>query len=108
MTADPGLLSTGAHEIGHMLTNQDHTVLGIPVFTFTANMARPPSAAGWDNGGHFGGPELTRNLMVRGEISVDSPPPGQVFDSKRLWNDDDHIVRQIQIIRESRYVRWIH
>jgi len=86
---EQGTPNTAAHEIVHML---------IDTTTLEQNLGKAP---GWAGGGHYGGPQPEFNLMNQ----YDSVGTGDaVTDRKRLWNDKDHILMQIDIARASRFV----
>jgi hypothetical protein len=83
---------TGAHEVGHMLTNA----------ILTAAEAHG-TQAGWAGGGHYGGAHDMFNLMRPGTIFTNPP---QHTDSRRLWDDTTvHTVQQITRARAARFLR---
>ncbi|MBZ4417636.1 Ig-like domain-containing protein [Myxococcus sp. RHSTA-1-4] len=88
----PSLDYTGAHEVGHMLTNA----------TLTHAQAAG-TEAGWAGGGHYGGAHDVFNLMRNGTISS---VPLQHSNTKRLWDDTAvHTVQQITRARSTRFLR---
>ncbi len=83
---------TGAHEVGHMLTNA----------TLTAGEASG-ATAGWAGGGHYGGTHAIYNLMRGGTIITN---PRTHLNTKRLWDDTAvHTVQQITRARSTRFLR---
>jgi hypothetical protein len=83
---------SGAHEVGHMVTNA----------TLTAGEASG-GTAGWANGGHYGGTHDMFNLMRNGTIATS---PRTHLNTKRLWDDTAvHTIQQITRARGSRFMR---
>ena len=83
---------SGAHEVGHMVTNA----------TLTAGEAGG-GTAGWAGGGHYGGVHDVFNLMRNGTITS---APRNIGNTKRLWDDTAvHTIQQITRARGTRFMR---
>ncbi|WP_163994776.1 PKD domain-containing protein [Pyxidicoccus caerfyrddinensis] len=83
---------TGAHEVGHMLTNATLTLA-----------EASGTQAGWASGGHYGGTHDMFNLMRNGTIITS---PRLHTNTKRLWDDTAvHTVQQITRARTTRFLR---
>ncbi|QSQ22624.1 hypothetical protein JY651_47245 [Pyxidicoccus parkwayensis] len=83
---------SGAHEVGHMVTNA----------TLTAGEAGG-GTAGWAGGGHYGGVHDVFNLMRNGTITS---TPRNIGNTKRMWDDTAvHTIQQITRARGTRFMR---
>ena len=92
---------TAAHEIiAHILCNQT-------LNADEANGTPAGIAAGWDRGGHYGGPagrgDVQLNLCSNGQTTS---TPVVITDGLRIWDDPLHLFQQIMRARTAaRYLK---